>query len=101
MRSPVQRTLGSSACLIFSAYFVTLCRKSICLIVRSNKASMLHCCAEGNIKTQPQTISLNTQKDIMVNSLPLHYLELSHVTPLHALVSAAGPLVLAVYFHLA
>lgn len=54
-------TLGSSACLIFSAYFVTLCRKSICLIVRSNKASMLHCCAQDN-KTQSVSMNLGTTK---------------------------------------
>lgn len=36
-------TFFSSACLSLSAYFVTPCKKSKYLIVRSSKASMLHC----------------------------------------------------------
>lgn len=36
-------TLDSPVCFSLSACFVTLCKKSICLMVRSRSASMLHC----------------------------------------------------------
>lgn len=36
-------TLDSPVCFSLSACFMTLCKKSICLMVRSSSASMLHC----------------------------------------------------------
>uniref|UniRef100_A0A7C9AZM1 Uncharacterized protein n=1 Tax=Opuntia streptacantha TaxID=393608 RepID=A0A7C9AZM1_OPUST len=49
--------LGSTVCFSFSACLVTLCRKSICFIVRSSRASMLHLAPFGTISRSSFTRS--------------------------------------------